>query len=95
MFPGPQPMVIFYARFVRQFIVWAGERACSRGAVYNGAWQARKSTSRPDRFEVSSGETLLTAELRSAIAVCVYDADEEAGPCCTCAASSGTPSPPT
>ncbi|HEY4747740.1 MAG TPA: hypothetical protein VIH38_09240, partial [Steroidobacteraceae bacterium] len=33
----------------------------------------------PDRFEVSSGETLLTAELRSAIAVCVYDADEEAG----------------
>src|SRR6267142_6540817 len=41
MFPGPQPMVIFYARFVRQFIVWAGERACSRGAVYNGAWQAR------------------------------------------------------
>ena len=33
----------------------------------------------PDRFEVSSGETMLTAELRSAIAVCVYDADEEAG----------------
>ena len=33
----------------------------------------------PDRFEVSSGEALLTAELRSAIAVCVYDADEEAG----------------
>jgi len=33
----------------------------------------------PDRFEVSSGEALLVAELRSAIAVCVYDADEEAG----------------
>ncbi len=33
----------------------------------------------PDRFEVSSGEALFVAELRSAIAVCVYDADEEAG----------------
>jgi len=33
----------------------------------------------PDRFEISSGEALLVAELRSAIAVCVYDADEEAG----------------
>ncbi len=33
----------------------------------------------PDRFEVSSGEALFVAELRSAIAVCVYDADEVAG----------------
>jgi chemotaxis receptor (MCP) glutamine deamidase CheD len=33
----------------------------------------------PDRFEVSAGEALLTTELRSAIAVCVYDAAEEAG----------------
>src|ERR1700704_5926922 len=38
-FPGPQLIGIFYACFVRQFIVWAGERACSGGAVYNGAWQ--------------------------------------------------------
>lgn len=33
----------------------------------------------PDGFEVTAGEALLTAELRSAIAVCVYDAAEEAG----------------
>ena len=33
----------------------------------------------PDRFEVTAGEALLTTELRSAIAVCVYDASEEAG----------------
>lgn len=33
----------------------------------------------PDRFEVTSGGTLLLTELRSAIAVCVYDASEECG----------------
>lgn len=33
----------------------------------------------PDRFEVTAGAALLTTELRSAIAVCVYDAAEEAG----------------
>lgn len=33
----------------------------------------------PDRFEITAGEALLVTELRSAIAVCVYDADEECG----------------
>jgi chemotaxis receptor (MCP) glutamine deamidase CheD len=33
----------------------------------------------PDRFEVTAGESLLTTQLSSAIAVCVYDAAEEAG----------------
>jgi chemotaxis receptor (MCP) glutamine deamidase CheD len=33
----------------------------------------------PDRFEISAGEVLLTTELSSALAVCVYDAAEEAG----------------
>ncbi|HYC08336.1 MAG TPA: hypothetical protein VEC10_01785 [Steroidobacteraceae bacterium] len=33
----------------------------------------------PDRFEVTAGEALLITELQSAIAVCVYDAAEEAG----------------
>ena len=33
----------------------------------------------PDRFELSSGESLLVTELCSAIAVCLYDAAEEAG----------------
>src|SRR5881227_631064 len=33
----------------------------------------------PDRFEVTSGGALLVAELRSAIAVCMYDADKECG----------------
>jgi chemotaxis receptor (MCP) glutamine deamidase CheD len=33
----------------------------------------------PDKFEVASGDVLLLTELRSALAVCVYDAQEEAG----------------
>jgi chemotaxis receptor (MCP) glutamine deamidase CheD len=33
----------------------------------------------PDRFELSSGEALFVTELSSAIAVCLYDAAEEAG----------------
>ena len=33
----------------------------------------------PDRFELSSGAALLVTELSSAIAVCLYDAAEEAG----------------
>ncbi|MBV8405868.1 MAG: hypothetical protein JO203_16890 [Gammaproteobacteria bacterium] len=33
----------------------------------------------PDRFELSAGEALLVTELSSAIAVCLYDAAEEAG----------------
>ncbi len=33
----------------------------------------------PDKFEVTSGDVLLVTELTSAIAVCVYDATEEAG----------------
>jgi chemotaxis receptor (MCP) glutamine deamidase CheD len=33
----------------------------------------------PDRFEITSGDALLLTELRSAIAVCVYDAGEQAG----------------
>ena len=32
-----------------------------------------------DRFEISSGPALLVAELTSAIAICLYDAAEEAG----------------
>jgi chemotaxis receptor (MCP) glutamine deamidase CheD len=33
----------------------------------------------PDRFEVAGDDVILVTELRSAIAVCVYDAVEEAG----------------
>lgn len=33
----------------------------------------------PDRFEVVSEDAVLVAELRSATAVCIYDAIEEAG----------------
>ena len=79
MFPGPQPIGIFYACFVRQFILWAGE---TRTLMRRGIQQRMASAEiqvAPDRFEVSCGEALLVAELRSAIAVCVYDADEEAG----------------
>ncbi|TLY97446.1 MAG: hypothetical protein E6K44_00600 [Gammaproteobacteria bacterium] len=72
-------MGIFYACFVRQFMVWAGE---ARMLMQRGIQRRMASAEiqvAPDRFEVSSGEALLVAELRSAIAVCVYDADEEAG----------------
>ena len=41
--------------------------------------QSREIHVAPDRFEVTSGEAQLVTELRSAIAVCVYDAAEEAG----------------
>ena len=33
----------------------------------------------PDRFEITSEDAVLVAELRSALAVCIYDAVEEAG----------------
>jgi chemotaxis receptor (MCP) glutamine deamidase CheD len=33
----------------------------------------------PDRFEVTAEDAILITELRSAVAVCVYDAAEEAG----------------
>jgi chemotaxis receptor (MCP) glutamine deamidase CheD len=47
----------------------------------------------PDRFELSSGEALFVTELSSAIAVCPYDAAEEAGamPHLRCVAKSSKP----
>jgi chemotaxis receptor (MCP) glutamine deamidase CheD len=39
----------------------------------------REVTVAPDRFEVVSDDAVLVAELRSATAVCIYDAVEEAG----------------
>jgi chemotaxis receptor (MCP) glutamine deamidase CheD len=64
---------------VRQFIVWQRERASKRdGAVYSHMASAEIQVA-PDRFEVTRGEALLVTELSSALAVCVYDADEEAG----------------
>ena len=33
----------------------------------------------PDRFEVTAEDAILVTELHSAVAVCVYDASEEAG----------------
>lgn len=39
----------------------------------------REVTVAPDRFEVVSDDAILVAELRSATAVCIYDAVEEAG----------------
>ena len=40
---------------------------------------SREITVAPDRFEVAGDDAILVTELRSAIAVCVYDAVEEAG----------------
>jgi chemotaxis receptor (MCP) glutamine deamidase CheD len=39
----------------------------------------REITVAPDRFEVAADDAILITELHSAIAVCVYDAVEEAG----------------
>jgi chemotaxis receptor (MCP) glutamine deamidase CheD len=39
----------------------------------------REVTVAPDRFEVVTDDAVLVAELRSATAVCIYDAVEEAG----------------
>jgi chemotaxis receptor (MCP) glutamine deamidase CheD len=39
----------------------------------------REITVAPDRFEVAEDDAVLITELRSAIAVCMYDAVEEAG----------------
>jgi len=39
----------------------------------------REITVAPDRFEVADDDAILVTELQSAIAVCVYDAVEEAG----------------
>src|SRR5262245_12687327 len=41
--------------------------------------QLRELAVAPDRFEVVADDAILVAELRSAMAVCVYDAVEEAG----------------
>jgi len=40
---------------------------------------SREITVAPDRFEVAADDAIFVAELHSAIAVCVYDAVEEAG----------------
>jgi chemotaxis receptor (MCP) glutamine deamidase CheD len=39
----------------------------------------REITVSPDRFELAGDDAILVTELRSAIAICVYDAVEEAG----------------
>jgi chemotaxis receptor (MCP) glutamine deamidase CheD len=41
--------------------------------------ESREIIVAPDRFEVTASDLLLVTELRSAIAVCVYDAEEQAG----------------
>ena len=39
----------------------------------------RQLTVPPDRFEVVADDTLFTVDLHSALAICIYDAVEEAG----------------
>jgi chemotaxis receptor (MCP) glutamine deamidase CheD len=40
---------------------------------------SREITVAPDKYEIVSGDVTLLTELRSALAVCVYDAQQEAG----------------
>ena len=53
----------------------------STGAVYNCTMSTphREVVVAPDHFEIVADDALLIAELQSAIAVCIYDAIEEAG----------------
>ena len=50
-----------------------------RGGIQHQMPTQREITVAPDRFEVAADDAILITELRSAIAVCVYDAVEEAG----------------
>ena len=56
-----------------------------RGSLFRYIWRPVPTTTHrevivaPDRFEVVSDDAVLVAELRSATAVCLYDAVEEAG----------------
>jgi chemotaxis receptor (MCP) glutamine deamidase CheD len=50
-----------------------------RGGIQHQMPTQREMNVAPDRFEVVGDDAILTTELRSAIAVCVYDAVEEAG----------------
>jgi chemotaxis receptor (MCP) glutamine deamidase CheD len=50
-----------------------------RDGIQHGMSIQREITVSPDRFEVAADDAVLVTELRSAIAICVYDAVEEAG----------------
>lgn len=52
-----------------------------RSAVYSTSMESalREVVVAPDRFEIATDDVVFRAELRSAIAVCVYDAVAEAG----------------
>src|SRR5215475_14170786 len=50
-----------------------------RGGIQHQMPTQREITVAPDRFEATADDAILVTELRSAIAVCVYDAVEEAG----------------
>jgi len=52
-------------------------RAAGKGI--HARMQQREIHVAPDRFEVTADDALLISELSSAIAVCLYDAQEEAG----------------
>jgi chemotaxis receptor (MCP) glutamine deamidase CheD len=50
-----------------------------RDGIQHRMASQREITVAPDRFEVAADDAILVTELRSAIAVCLYDAVEEAG----------------
>jgi len=50
-----------------------------RDGIQHQMSPSREITVAPDRFEVTADDAILVTELHSAIAVCVYDAVEEAG----------------
>ncbi len=52
--------------------------AARRGGIHPGM-ESRELNVAPDRFEVALEDVLLVTQLHSALAVCVYDAMEEAG----------------
>lgn len=59
--------------------ILAARRVPADGIQGSMAAPFREITVAPDRFEVVADDVVLVAELCSAIAVCIYDAVEEAG----------------
>ena len=61
------------------------EKCARLGSLFRYIWRPMPTTTHrevivaPDRFEIVNDDAILVAELRSATAVCIYDAVEEAG----------------
>src|SRR5580700_11264361 len=72
---------VFYAlqRAVVQSLSIREHIRMRRDGIQHQMSPNREITVAPDRFEVTADDAILVTELRSALAICLYDAVEEAG----------------